>query len=41
MYDIVSETAIMVTVSGEPDNLISKFSSFSDNLKIIGRKNNI
>ena len=39
MYDITSETAIMETVSGHPDHLIDRFSSLSDNLKIIGRKN--
>ncbi len=41
MYDITSDTAIMVTVSGHPDHLIDRFSSLSDNLKIIGRKNEI
>ena len=39
MYDITSETAIRETVSGHPDHLIDRFSSLSDNLKIIGRKN--
>ena len=41
MYDITSETAIMETVSGHPDHLIDRLSSLYDNLKIIGRKNEI
>lgn len=41
MYDITSDTAIMVTVSGHPDHLIDRLSSLHDNLKIIGRKKEI
>lgn len=37
MNDVITDTAIMIIVSGHPDHIISKFFFYYD-LKIIGSK---